>query len=320
MQQNLRNQDFLQQLYDQPPVKRPLIGVPTGREKSQRFFGLPLYIMNQAYLRAIEQMGALPLMIPLQMSAATLRGIFERLDGVLLPGGEDIDPAHYGEARDPMLGPTDRERDRTEMLLTRWALENGMPILGICRGAQMINVVCGGSLYQDLTTQREDLDKHDYLPPKYERFRISHQVNVAEGSLLAAALGSTHEVNSMHHQGVKELGNGLRGVATSEDGLIEAVEMPDLPFALGVQWHPEELTRTDALHAGLIYNFLLAAASDWRSQTPPGWAERFAQLCPAPAAPPPAQEAPAILAGTNGQAAPVDQPLVNAAGRVTAAL
>ena len=96
MNQELRNRPYLEETLAGAPLRRPLIGVPTGREKSQRFFGLPLYIMNQSYLRALENLGALPVMIPLQMTEATLRGIFERLDGLLLPGGEDVDPGNYG--------------------------------------------------------------------------------------------------------------------------------------------------------------------------------------------------------------------------------
>ncbi len=243
-----------------------MIGVPTGREKSQRFFGLALYIMNQTYVRVLEQLGALPVLLPLAMSDATLRGTFERLDGILLPGGEDIDPANYGAERHPQLGPTDHERDRTELLLAEWALAAGMPLLGVCRGVQVINVACGGTLYQDLHSERPDLDKHDYFPPKFERFRIVHNVGVAPDSLLARALGDAHEVNSMHHQGIATLGNGLRAVGVAEDGLIEAVEMPGLPFVLGVQWHPEELAKTDP-HSGSLFNeFVRAAAGDWRQQ------------------------------------------------------
>jgi len=225
--------------------------------------------MNQSYIRATEMLGALPEMIPLQMSEATLRGLFERLDGLLLPGGEDIDPARYGYARHPQLGPTDKERDRTELLMTGWALEIGMPVLGICRGLQVLNVACGGTLYQDLTSQREDRDKHDYFPPTYERFRICHRVDIETDSVLASALGSAHEVNSMHHQGIATVGHGLRPVAISEDGLVEGLEAPDLPFTLGVQWHPEELVKTDQLHSSLFYNFVRAAAGDWREQPPP---------------------------------------------------
>lgn len=275
-----RNRTHLTVTPGGPTSRRPLIGVPTGREKSQRFFGLPLYIMNQTYIRVLENLGALPIMIPLQMSEATLRGIFDRLDGLFLPGGEDLDPSAYGHERHPQLGAPDKERDRTELILTRWALEEGMPLLGVCRGIQVINVVCGGTLYQDLPSQRADLTKHDYFPPAFERFRISHQVAIEPDSRLARALGTVHKVNSMHHQGIDLLGRGLRIVARAEDGLAEAVELPALPFAVGVQWHPEELAMIDQLSGSLFAEFLRAAASDWRSQVPAGWGQYFAQLCP----------------------------------------
>jgi putative glutamine amidotransferase len=235
--------------------------------------------MNQTYVRVLENLGALPIMIPLQMSEQTLRGIFERLDGLFLPGGEDVDPSAYGQEPHPQLGAPDKERDRTELLLTRWALEAGMPLLGVCRGVQVINVVCGGTLYQDLHSQRADLAKHDYFPPTFERFRISHQVTIEPDSRLARALGTMHEVNSMHHQGIDRLGQALRIVARAEDGLPEAVEAPLLPFVVGVQWHPEELAKTDQLSGSLFVEFLRAAASDWHSQVPAGWREYFYQLC-----------------------------------------
>jgi putative glutamine amidotransferase len=274
MNRDLRNATSLEPGPDTPAPRRPLIGVPTGREKSQRFFGLPLYIMNQTYVRTLENLGALPVLIPLQMSEATLRGIFERLDGILFPGGEDIDPSHYGEERHEQLGSTDQERDRTELLLARWAIEEGLPVLGVCRGAQVLNVVCGGSLFQDLTSQAPQLAKHDYFPPTFERFRISHQVAIDPESRLAHSLGQVHEVNSMHHQGIRELGVGLRAVAIAEDGLAEAVEVPELPFVVGVQWHPEELAKTDQHSAGLFYDFIAAASSEWRLGVPPEWRSR----------------------------------------------
>lgn len=279
MNRDLRNQSVLVELDGQPILKRPLIGVTMGREKSQRFFGLNLFIMNQTYVRSLEVLGALPVMVPLHMSEATLRGIFERLDGVFLPGGEDIDPTNYGEERHPLLGATDKERDRTELLLTRWAIETGMPVLGVCHGVQMINVACGGSLFQDLHSEDPDLDKHDYFPPSYERYRISHRVDVEPDSRLAQAMGHKHEVNSMHHQGIHRVGFGLRVVAHAEDGLPEALEAPALPFAVGVQWHPEELAKTDQMSTNLFYNFVQAAAGDWREQVPSGWGEQFAHGC-----------------------------------------
>ncbi len=264
MERELRNKTEIHAGNGAEPRRRPLIGVPTGREKSQRFFGLSLFIMNQTYVRVVEQLGALPVMIPLHMSEETLRGIFARLDGLLLPGGEDIDPSFYDEARHAQLGPTDKERDRTELSLTRWALEEGMPILGVCRGVQILNVACGGSLYQDLLSQRPDFGKHDYFPPKFERFRISHQVEIASASLLAHSLGERHEVNSMHHQGVNRVGHGLAVAACADDGLPEALEAPGLSFVVGVQWHPEELAKTDQHSAGLFFDFVEAASGDWR--------------------------------------------------------
>lgn len=281
MNRDLRNQLYLEVIDGVPTVHRPLIGVTMGREKSQRFFGLNLFIMNQTYVRTLEQLGALPVMIPLHMTEATLHGIFERLDGLFLPGGEDIDPANYGAERHELLGATDKERDRTELLLTRWAVEIGMPVLGVCRGAQMINVACGGSLYQDILSDRPDLAKHDYFPPSFERYRISHAIDIEADSRLAHALGQIHEVNSMHHQGLDRIGYGLRVVARAEDGLPEAVEAPALPYVVGVQWHPEELAKTDQMSANLFYDFVLAAAGPWRSQTPEGWSQQFRSGCAA---------------------------------------
>jgi putative glutamine amidotransferase len=279
MNRDLRNQQYLVEQPGEPGIKRPLIGVTTGREKSQRFFGLSLYIMNQTYVRTLENLGALPVMIPLNMSEATLYGMFARLDGLFLPGGEDIDPSNYGEDRHPLLGATDRERDRTELLLTRWAIEEGMPVLGVCRGVQMINVACGGTLIQDLHNEQPDLEKHDYFPPSYERYRISHGVSIVPDSHLAEAMGQVHEVNSMHHQGIDQVGYGLRVVARAEDGLPEALEAPQLPFVVGVQWHPEELSKTDQMSANLFYNFVAAAAGDWRASVPTGWSAEFAAAC-----------------------------------------
>ncbi|HRW05700.1 MAG TPA: gamma-glutamyl-gamma-aminobutyrate hydrolase family protein [Caldilineaceae bacterium] len=280
MKLELRNNLVLPTVNAEVQGKRPLIGVPTGRENSQRFHGLPLYIMNQTYIRVLENLGALPVMIPLGMSEATLRGIFDRLDGIFLPGGEDIDPQHYGAQPHAKLGTTDPERDRTELLLTRWALAEGMPFLGVCRGIQVLNVACGGSLFQDLPSDCPSFEKHDYMPPSFDRFHISHQIQIESNSRLAQALGERHGVNSMHHQGIDRLGTALRVVARAADGLPEAVEIPALPFVIGVQWHPEEMATRDNTTSGLFYNFVCAASNEWRPTIPVDRAPPTATLLP----------------------------------------
>lgn len=224
---------------------KPLIGMPSARDKSQRFFGLAVFVQNQAYLRALAAAGAAPVTIPLHLDESTLRAIYDRLDGLFLPGGEDLDPAEYGEENHELLGAVDQERDRTELLLARWAVQDGKPLLAVCRGMQLLNVATGGSLYQDIRALRDGSEQHDYFPPKYERVRISHSVHIADNSPLAPIYGRQTDVNSMHHQAVKELGRGCRAIAWAPDGVVEAVQVTAHPFALGVQWHPEELASLD---------------------------------------------------------------------------
>lgn len=219
----------------------PMIGIPCARDKSQRYYGLPIFIQNTTYLRAITDAGAAPIIIPLQLDEATLRVIYDTVDGVFLPGGEDIDPTQYGEEHHELLGATDAERDRTEMLLGRWALADGKPLMAICRGIQVLNVITGGSLYQDIRALRADSEKHDYFPPQFERVRISHEVHIHPKSRLGRIFGPATMVNSMHHQALKSLGARCHPIAWAPDGVVEAIEVDGHPFALGVQWHPEEL-------------------------------------------------------------------------------
>lgn len=221
--------------------RTPLIGIPCARDKSQRYYGLPVFIQNTTYLRAITDAGAAPVIIPLQLDEATLRVIYASLDGVFLPGGEDMDPQQYGEEHHELLGATDPERDRTEMLLGRWALADDKPLMAICRGCQLLNVISGGSLYQDIRALREGSEKHDYFPPQFERVRISHEVHIQPDTRLSRIYGLRTEVNSMHHQALKALGERCQPIAWAPDGVVEAIEISGHPFALGIQWHPEEL-------------------------------------------------------------------------------
>ncbi len=166
--------------------------------------------MNQRYFLAATIVGGVPWMVPLlDDDEATLREIYERLDGVLIPGGVDLDPATFGESKHPKLGAVDPARDRVELQLVRWALADRKPVLGLCRGIQVMNVALGGTLYQDLAEQVPAGIKHDYFPTAgFERDHLAHEVSLAQGSRLRAMMERpSFLVNSMHHQGIKSLGS-----------------------------------------------------------------------------------------------------------------
>ena len=216
---------------------RPIIGITT-----QTLDAIPdqlprCWVMSQRYVQMLVTVGAVPWVIPLLAGdEATLRGIYEQIDGLFLPGGVDVDPSAYGEARGPHCQRTDPARDWTELLLVRWALADGKPVPAAI--------------------------KHDYFPiGGRRRDERTHDVRIAAGSRLARLLETEAlSVNSMHHQGIARLAPGLAAVATSPDGLIEGVEANDGPFVLGVQWHPEDLVEVDPRMRRLFEGFITAAA------------------------------------------------------------
>ncbi len=214
----------------------PLIGITTHSPTAPDWAELGL--LRDLIVNAVEAAGGLPVILPLGLRAATLQGALDRLDGVLLAGGGDVDPAHYGAEPHPAIGGVDPVRDTAEITVARWAVASATPLFGICRGAQVLNVALGGTLYRDIAEHPQAL-KHTYYPNLPLDFR-PHPVQVAEDSRLAQALGQPLvDVNSLHHQAVRGLAPSLRAVAHAPDGLIEAVELPAHPFALAVQWHPE---------------------------------------------------------------------------------
>jgi putative glutamine amidotransferase len=246
-------------------ASRPIIGIPT--QTLQSLGGVstdipPSWVMSQRYIQTLVQAGAIPWMIPL-VDTATLRGVFDALDGVFLPGGADIDPVSYGRPPHPMCDKTDAERDRVELALARWAIAEGKPVLGVCRGMQLINVASGGTLYQDLAEQMPGSIKHDYFPytgQGFSRDFLAHTVEVTSGTRLARLFGAGElKVNSMHHQGVKALGAGLHATALSPDGLIEAIETDGDGYVFAVQWHPEALTDGDDRSRAIFADFIEAA-------------------------------------------------------------
>jgi putative glutamine amidotransferase len=213
-------------------VTRPLVGITLGDGDRPGY-----HSMRADYVRAVARTGATPVVLP-PLAPEHAAALVDRLDGVLLSGGIDVDPSLYGQARHPKLGRVDRERDDFELALTREALRRDLPLLAICRGQQVLNVATGGTLYQDLPSQLRGAVGHE---ASGRRTRLSHTVEVEPGSKLAEILGrGPLSVNSFHHQAIERLGDGLLASGRSPaDGVIEAVEMNGLTFVVGVQWHPE---------------------------------------------------------------------------------
>lgn len=244
-------------------ASRPIIGIPT-----QTLEEIPdqlprCWVMSQQYVRVLVAAGAIPWIIPLiQEDSATLRGIYDRLDGVFLPGGVDLDPSAYHEGPNDLCGRTDPARDEIELTLTRWALEDKKPLLAVCRGIQVLNVAAGGTIHQDLAAQLPGAIKHDYFPRRgqYTRDLLVHAVTLTKDSRLETLLGAPSvEVNSMHHQGIKELAGALRPTAFAPDGLIEGLESQNGHFLVGVQWHPEALVERDPRMGRLFSAFIDAS-------------------------------------------------------------
>jgi putative glutamine amidotransferase len=235
-------------------------GIPAGIPDS--------WVMSGRYFTALARAGAVPVMVPLlQDDEATLRALYDHLDGLFLAGGVDVDPEVYGQQRHELCGRTDTARDAVELKLARWAADDGKPVLGVCRGLHVINVAMGGTLWQDCGALFPGSIKHDYFPTQgFERDHIAHTVDVSGDSRLAAALGSgTVEVNSMHHQGIRKLGDRLQASAVAPDGLIEGIESKGDGFLVAVQWHPEALAEEDTGTTELFRAFTSACAA-WRER------------------------------------------------------
>ena len=239
-----------------------VIGLTSNTIPSKDQTRPPRVGQNQTYLQALLRAGAAPILIPHITDHHLLRAIYDRMDGLLLPGGEDVAPARYGEVPHEKCGTPSLERDETELTLVRWAVEEAKPLLAICRGIQVLNVALEGSLYQDIQTQIPGAARHDWSPG-YPRTLRSHGVVCTEGSRLASIVGSPSlEVNSLHHQALKALAPGLEITARAPDGVVEAVELPGHPFALGVQWHPEELAAEDS-QSQALFAALVEASRAW---------------------------------------------------------
>ncbi len=236
----------------------PLIGLTTYRHLNQ--YGLPLNSITEAYVRAVSKAGALPTLIPLGLTEETLDELLARLDGIIFTGGGDVSPERYGSQTHSLIDDVDPDRDRVEVHLLQRTLEQGLPFLGICRGLQVINVALGGTLFEDILDQRPNSLKHQYYP-NWPRNYLAHTIQVEQGSRLGRLLElPTVQVNSLHHQGVRELAAPLQATAFAPDGVIEAFELAEHPFGLAVQWHPEWLQEHPPMQS--IFRAFVRAADE----------------------------------------------------------
>lgn len=238
----------------------PLIGITTSvSPDTERRDAVPRAHLNRAYVSAVQGAGGAPVLLPPYLDGAALDALWGRLDGLVLSGGGDVAPARFGEAPHPTVDGVSEARDLLELELADRAVAEGLPLLAICRGVQVLNVALGGSLIQDIASQTSSSIAHTQAAPRHEP---THQVKVTvEGTTLGAVVDAAElPVNSFHHQALKRLGRGLRDVAWASDGVVEGVDLPGARgLVLGVQWHPEDLVGHDAA-ARRLFQALVAAA------------------------------------------------------------
>jgi putative glutamine amidotransferase len=199
--------------------------------------------LTAAYVTALENAGLVPLIVPPLSSAGAAAAVLNSVSGLVLTGGEDVDPARYGEQRHEKVRSVNPARDATEAALVEEARARRIPILAICRGIQILNVALGGTLIQDIPSQIATSISHDDEGPRDSRI---HEISIEAGSLIARAIGTERaSVNSFHHQAVLRVADGMRITARSPDGVIEGIESTDKSWwVMGVQWHPEEMTES----------------------------------------------------------------------------
>ncbi len=241
---------------------KPLIGITVGEIQNAMYpWGPIVYGQSYGYCEAIERAGGVPCLIPLMSDATNLEQLYKRLDGILCAGGNDLDPALYGEAPQPATVNISKRRDTAEVQLIKWALRDKKPILGICRGMQLLNVVRGGTLYQDIQTQIENAADHTVSTVRRDFENPAHSIKIDQSSRLAGILKKqTIRTNSHHHQAVKDMGKNLQAVAWADDGVVEAIESLDDTYAIGVQCHPESLeAKTVPELRRLFLSFVTAA-------------------------------------------------------------
>jgi len=234
---------------------KPVIGITTNQ--STNVHGYPTIMLMQSYVNAVMQAGGAPVLIPSLVAEDGWDALYSRLDGILFSGGGDIGLEYSPGDPHPRIDDVDLARDSVELNMVHAAASDGKPFLGICRGCQVLNVALGGNLYTHIPDQLPNALDHSY--PGNMRTVLVHEVRIEEATLVAEILGEPIiKVNSLHHQGLKDIAPSLRVAGHASDGLVEAVELPDHAFGLAVQWHPEWLTDQESTR-NLFRKFVEAA-------------------------------------------------------------
>lgn len=241
--------------------KCPIIGISCRAKAEESEKSYSLIAVRQSYIESVIRAGGNPILLPLGLDKARLRALFELCDGILLPGGEDVNPALYGESPHPKLGSIAPERDSLEIELARWCVAEHKPLLGICRGLQLLNVALGGSLFQDLPSQKPSTIEHDiYSSDQWEH--TAHTIDISKDSRLYELLKcESIGVNSLHHQAINRIAPELKISAASPDGIIEGVEGSADTFLLALQCHPETLWQKVEPRWLRVFEALVAAAA-----------------------------------------------------------
>ena len=240
-------------------MNRPLIGITTNHLVYEKD-GKPYNEVRDSYVQAVLQAGGVPLLLPSIIPASDYSVLRSQLSGILFSGGGDIRPSCFNTEDHPKVDGVDDARDAFEIGLARLAVESGWPFLAICRGVQVLNVAQAGTLYTHIPDQVENALPH-YVQKDQRRNLLAHEVTLTPGCRLAQILGQDRpQVNSLHHQGIKDLGQRLQAVGAAPDGLVEAVETTGHPFGIGVQWHPEGLLELESMR-NLFGAFVKASGS-----------------------------------------------------------
>lgn len=231
----------------------PLIGISCSYDQQEgRFF------LAEAYVNAVTGAGGVPVILPSIQGTTSANILIQNIAGLLLAGGGDVDPAYFDEEPAPGLGEITPERDRFEIMMVKAALRKKIPVLGICRGIQVLNIACGGTVIQHIPAEIKKPLKHSQKAP---RWYPTHKVFLEKSSLLSGICDTGYmNVNSFHHQAVKDPAPGFKVTGQSSDGIIESIENPKHPFMIAVQWHPECMIKNDSNSRKLFKAFIKAAA------------------------------------------------------------